>query len=74
MGEDLDKEDGLMFFEVGFDDDTRMLPHPTPSFCRPYALAWAANAVPAASTAYDLLFTRVLLLTTAVQGLYTVSG
>ena len=37
---------------VPCDDDTRSLPHPLRSFCRPYALAWAANHDRV--TAYDL--------------------
>ena len=50
------------------DDDTRLLPHPLTSFCRPYALAWAATMIGPRPTTYAYLFTRVLLLATIIQG------
>ena len=58
----------------GIDDDTRLLRHPLTSFCRPYALAWAATMIGLRPTTYAYLFTRVLPLATLFQGFHAFSG
>ena len=49
-------------------------PRPLTSHFRPYALAWAATMIGLRPTTYASLFTRVLLLTTAIQGFNAFSG
>ena len=61
-------------FGVILDDDTRLLRHPLTSFCRPYALAWAATMTRLRLTTYTYLFTRVLPLATVFQGFNAFSG